>query len=95
MGKRVAVLVRDKNRQYEGLRTSLGLLLDDHQVTMVVLDHEIEMSEAYEDNLRNMEEMGGNLLSTVSENVQRHGFQPVTLAQLADRLKSYELIIPF
>ncbi len=28
MPKKVAVLIKDKERQYEGLRSSLGLLLD-------------------------------------------------------------------
>jgi hypothetical protein len=62
---------------------------------MVVLNHEVEMSEPYEDNLQNMVEMGGELLSTVEANVQKHGFKPLTPAQLADRLEDYELIIPF
>jgi hypothetical protein len=95
MSKKVAVLVRDKGRQYEGLRTSLGLLLEDHQVGMFVLNHEIELTEAYEDNLGFVEEMGGERLSNVSTNVEKHGFQSVSLADVAARLSSYDLVIPF
>ncbi len=36
MSKKVAVLIKDKARQYEGLRSSLGLLLDFHTVSMFV-----------------------------------------------------------
>jgi len=45
--KKAAVIIRDPEQQYEGLRTSLGLLLEDTQVQMFVLHHEIvKMDEA-------------------------------------------------
>ncbi len=95
MSKKVAVLVRDKHRQYEGLRTSLGLLLEDHQVSMFVLNHEIELTEEYEDNLGFVEEMGGDRLSNVAANVEKHGFKSVSLRDVASQLSDYELVIPF
>ena len=42
MGKKVAVLIKDKDRQYEGLRSSLGLLLEQHTVSMFVLEARVE-----------------------------------------------------
>jgi hypothetical protein len=50
MAKKVAVLIKEKERQYEGLRTSLGLLMEFHIVSMIVLNHEIELTEEYKDN---------------------------------------------
>jgi hypothetical protein len=41
MAKKVAVLIKEKERQYEGLRSSLGLLMEFHIVSMIVLNHEI------------------------------------------------------
>ncbi|MBW1814281.1 MAG: hypothetical protein JRJ39_11605, partial [Deltaproteobacteria bacterium] len=38
---KVAVLIKDVDQQYEGLRTSLGLLLEAASVQMYVLGHEI------------------------------------------------------
>ena len=95
MSKKVVVLIKDELRQYEGLRASLGLLLEDHAVSMVVLNHEIKLTEEYEDNLGFVEEMGGERLSNVEANVQKHGFQAVTLEELAGRLADYELVVPF
>ncbi len=95
MHKKVAVLIKDKERQYEGLRTSLGLLLENHVVSMFVLNHEIELTEEYEDNLAFIEEMGGRRLSNNDNNVQKHGFLPVTIEEIAGRLSDYELVIPF
>ena len=95
MGKKVAVLVRDKERQYEGLRSSLGLLLEDHQIDMFVLDHEVDMTEEYFDNMGFIDEMGGSRFSNVPANVEKHGFRQVTLAEVAARLRDHEVVIPF
>jgi hypothetical protein len=95
MGKTVAVLIRDKERQYEGLRSSLGLLLEDHKIDMFVLEHEVEMTEEYSDNMGFIDEMGGYRFSNVPANVEKHGFQRVSLDDVAARLREHEVVIPF
>ncbi len=95
MGKKVAVLIREKTRQYEGLRTSLGLLLENHIVSMFVLNHEIELTEEYLDNMRFIDELDGARYSDVADNVNKYGFQPVTLEEIALKLRENQVIIPF
>ncbi len=95
MGKTVAVLIKDKDRQYEGLRSSLGLLLESHAVSMFVLNHEIDMTEEYQDNMGFIDEMGGARYSNVPANCEKWGFKPVALEDLPERLKASELVIPF
>lgn len=95
MGKRVAVVIKDKDRQYEGLRSSLGLLLEKHVISMYVLNHEVEMTEEYQDNMGFIDEMGGARYSNVPGNVEKHGFQAVTLDDVAAKLRDAELVIPF
>ena len=95
MGKRVAVLIRDKDRQYEGLRSSLGLLLEKHIVSMFVLNHEVDMTEEYEDNMGFIDEMGGARYSNVPANVEKYGFTAVTMDEIPAKLKEAELVIPF
>jgi len=95
MGKRVAVVIKDKQRQYEGLRSSLGLLLEDHQIDMFVLNHEIDMTEEYFDNMGFIDEMGGSRFSNVPANVEKHGFQRVSLEEVAQRLGTHDVVIPF
>ncbi len=94
-GKKVAVLIKDKDRQYEGLRSSLGLLLEKHVISMFVLNHEVDMTEEYQDNMGFIDEMGGARYSDVPANVEKHGFKAVTLDELAAKLKENELVIPF
>ncbi len=95
MSKTVAVLIKDKKRQYEGLRTSLGLLLDFHTVSMFVLNHEIEMSEEYHDNMEFIDEMEGTRYSNITANVEKFGFVFVTLDEIAAKITDCDLIIPF
>jgi hypothetical protein len=95
MGKKVAVLIKDKDRQYEGLRSSLGLLLENHIVSMFVLNHEVEMTEEYEDNMGFIDEMGGARFSNVPANVEKYGFTAVTMDEIPAKLKETELVIPF
>ena len=95
MGKRVAVLIKEKERQYEGVRSSLGLLLGQHVVSMFVLNHEIEVPEEFLDNLSIIDEMGGDRYSNVASNGDKYGFQMVTIEQVAHQLKDNEVIIPF
>jgi hypothetical protein len=95
MGKKVAVLIKDKDRQYEGLRSSLGLLLEKHVISMFVLNHEVEMTEEYQDNMGFIDEMGGARYSNVPANVTKYGFQAVTLDDVPARLAENDLVIAF
>lgn len=95
MGKKVAVLIRDKNRQYEGLRSSLGLLMEFHIVSMIVLNHEIELTEEYQANMEFIDEMEGTRYSNVPANVQKHGFKMASLEEVACTLLEQDLVIPF
>jgi len=92
----IAVLIRDVHQQYEGLRTSLGLLLEAASVQMFVLNHEIgNMDEAYRENMEFIDEMEGERYSNNQANVEKYGFQPITIEEMVVKLKEADLIIPF
>lgn len=92
----VAVLIKDVEQQYEGLRTSLGLLLEASEVHMYVLNYEIgNMDEAYRDNMGFIDEMEGQRFSNNPANVEKYGFKPVTMDEIIERLKQADVIIPF
>jgi hypothetical protein len=95
MGKKVSVLIKDKDRQYEGLRSSLGLLLESHVVSMFVLDHEVEMTEEYSDNMGFIDEMGGTRYSNVPANVEKYGFRAVKIEEIPAKLEDQELVVAF
>ncbi|BBO71219.1 hypothetical protein DSCA_51490 [Desulfosarcina alkanivorans] len=94
--KRAAIIIKDTRQQYEGLRTSVGLLLAGMAVQMFVLHHEIEiMDEAYRDNMTFLDEIGGQRYSNNSENAEKYGFSHVTIGQAAEKVRLADIIIPF
>jgi hypothetical protein len=93
---KVAVLINSEKQQYEGLRSSLGMLLYSTNVEMYVIDHEIaNMDEAYEDNMGFLDEMEGERFSNNQANIEKYGFKAATIEEMAARLKAADLIIPF
>ena len=93
---KVAVLINSEKQQYEGLRSSLGMLLSITNVEMYVIDHEIgNMDEAYEDNMGFLDEMEGERFSNNPVNVEKYGFKPATIEEMAARLKAADIVIPF
>ena len=103
--KKAAVLIKDPLQQYEGLRTSLGLLLESVEVKMIVLDHEVsalaakdtdeEAWEEYHDNMEFIDEMDGERYSNNRENVDKHGFKHATPEETVAILKDADIVIPF
>jgi hypothetical protein len=93
--KKVAFLVRTKDELWEGMRSSLGLVIENNFVTMVVLDNEVEMTEAYQENLDWFVDMEGECYSNVPANVEKYGFKPITIEELGEKLKDMDTIVPF
>jgi hypothetical protein len=94
--KKVAVLIKNPDQQYEGLRSSLGMLLYNTQVQMFVLNKEIvAMDEAYEDNMGFLDEMEGERFSNNQVNVEKYGFNYASTEQIGEMLREADLVIPF
>jgi hypothetical protein len=93
--KKVAFLVRSQDELWEGMRSSLGLVIENNYVTMVVLDQEVEMTDDYKENLEWFVDMEGEYYSNVPANVEKHGFQPITIEELGEKLKDMDYIVPF
>lgn len=94
--KTVAVLVNDEEKQYEGLRSSLGMLLYNTFVQMFVVDKEIaNMDEAYSDNMGFLDEMEGERYSNNQTNVEKYGFKYASIEEMGEMLRKADLVIPF
>ncbi len=94
--KTVAVLINNAEQQFEGLRTSLGLLLYNTWVQMFVVNEEIaNMDEAYHDNIEFLDEMEGERFSNNKANVEKYGFQYASIEEIGEMLRKADLVIPF
>lgn len=94
--KKVAVLIDNVDSQYEGLRSSLGMLLYNTEVQMFVLNHEVaHMDSAYKDNMEFLDEMEGERFSNNQANVEKYGFKYATTEQIGEMLREADLVIPY
>jgi hypothetical protein len=94
--RKVAVLIKEPEQQYEGLRSSLGMLLYNTEVQMFVLNNEIaDMDEKYQDNMGFLDEMEGERFSNNKANVEKYGFKYATTEQIGEMLRLADIVIPF
>jgi hypothetical protein len=91
---KVAFVVRTKDELWEGLRSSLGLIIENNEVVMAVLDQEVAMTPEYSESLEWFLEMEGKIYSNNPAN-EEHGFETVTIEDLGEKLKEMDFIIPF
>jgi hypothetical protein len=94
--QRAAIIVKDPQQQFEGLRTSVGLLLAGISVQLFVLHHEIEnMDDASRKDIAFLDENGGMCFSNNRENVAKFGFGFLSMEAAAQKIGQADLIIPF
>jgi len=90
MGKKMAVLVRE--RQQEALRMAVGITLMDDLIDVYVLDRQVEDSEMNALNLETIEMMDMKLYTNFKGN---GNMTLLSNDEIADRLLEYDHIIPY
>ena len=90
MGKKIAVLVRD--RQGEGLRMSVGVTLMDDTIDVYVLDRKVESNADNDLNLETIKDMDMKLATNTKENA---GMDYISTEDLAQKLLDYDHVVPF
>lgn len=100
----VAVISKDRETQFEALRIALGAVLEDHKVDLYILRNKLDFDymrtignecvDEFKYNLEGLLEMGGSLYSDVKEN-EKFGFKILSLDEIIEKLKEYDVIIPY
>ncbi len=90
MGKKIAVLVRD--RQGEALRMSVGITLMDDTIDVYVLDSKVESNDDNDLNIETIKDMDMKLATNTKENA---GMDYISNEELAKKLLEYDHIIPY
>jgi len=97
---KVAIIIRDPNNYWEGLRSGLGLGLEMILTDTFVIG-EVEMPddriEGYKENLEFLkEELDGNHYTDNLGNVKKWDlFEYMSMDEMNKKLCEYDLIIPF
>jgi hypothetical protein len=98
--KNVAVIIRDVNNQWEGLRSTLGMAIDFESPHMFVIgklqipDNKVAI---YRESLEYLADVleGKNFTDNKTNLEKWDFFEYMTLDEIAQKLPEYDLIIPF
>ncbi len=94
--KKVCFMYRHPDYAIDGIRSALGLAVENMYSYGVVLDTEIpKLDETTLESIEMLRDMEGEVYSTVSANVEKNGFEALTLEELGEKLRDMTHIIPY
>lgn len=94
--KKVCLMYRHPDYAIDGIRSALGLAVENMYAYGVVMDVEIpQLDELTLESIEMLRDMEGDVFSTVPANVEKNGFEPLTLEELGEKLREMTHIIPY
>ncbi len=98
--RKVAVIIKDAENQWEGLRSSLGLgveMIDTHLFVIGEIQMRDDRVEGYKDNLEYLQDdLEAETYTNNKANVEKWDFfEYMSLDDMGKKLREYDLIIPF
>lgn len=94
--KKVCLMYRHPDYAIDGIRSALGLAVENMYAYGVVLDTEIpQLDELTQESIEMLRDMEGEVYSTVPANVEKNGFEAITVEELGEKLREMTHIIPY
>jgi hypothetical protein len=94
--KKVCFMYRHEDYAIDGIRSALGLAVENMYSYGVVMDKEIEkLDELNQESLEMLRDMEGEVYSTVPANVEKNDFEPITIEELGEKLREMTHIVPY
>ena len=94
--KKVCLMYRHEDYAVDGIRSALGLAVENMYSYGVVMDTEIPtLDELTQESIEMLRDMEGDVYSTVPANVEKNGFEALTIDELGEKLREMTHIIPY
>jgi len=94
--KKVCLMYRNKDYAIDGIRSALGLAVENMYAYGVVMDVEIPpLDELTQESIEMLRDMEGDVFSTVPANVEKNGFEALTIEELGEKLREMTHIVPY
>lgn len=94
--KKVCLMYRHPDYAIDGIRSALGLAVENMYAYGVVMDTEIPaLDELTQESIEMLRDMEGEVYSTVPANVEKNGLEAITLEELGEKLREMTHIIPY
>jgi hypothetical protein len=89
-------MYRNKDYTVDGMRSALGLAVENMYSYGVVMDAEMEkLDEHNMESLEMLRDMEGEIYSTVPANVEKNQLESIDLEELGEKLRDMDIIVPY
>jgi len=96
MSKKACFLFVNKEYTLDGIRSALGLAVENMYAYGVVMYNELtDVSEYHKENIEWVRDMEGDVFTTVEANVEKNGLTPITLEEIGEKLRDMDIIVPY
>ena len=94
--KKVCFMYRHEDYAVDGIRSALGLAVENMYAYGVVIGREIpEFDELTKESIEMLREMEGDVFSTEQVNVEKNDFTAISIEELGEKLREMTHIIPY
>ncbi len=100
--EKVAILVKESRDSWEGVRSTLGLLVENLWAACFFIDCPVELpadksDEEFAENLEMLvEDLEGEVFTTVQADADKYEFMAYcSLEEMPAKIKQYQLVVPF
>ena len=96
MSKKVCFMYPSSEYIFDGIRSALGLAVENMFAYGVVMYNELqEISEYQKENIDWMRDMEGEVYTIPESNAEKHGLAKITLEELGQKLREMDVIVPY
>jgi len=94
--KKVCFMYRNKDYAVDGIRSALGLAVENMYSYGVVMDNEIEKLDEHNiESIEMLRDMEGEIYSTIQANVDNNGFESIDIEELGEKLREMDIVVPY
>ena len=96
MSKKVCFISRHKDYVHDGMRSALGLAVENMYAYCAVLDVEVPLFDEYnKGNVDWIRDMEGEVYSNVDANVETNELTKISIEELGQKMREMEIIVPY
>ena len=93
---KVCFMYRNKGYAVDGIRSALGLAVENMYAYGVVMDHEMDKLDEHNiESIEMLRDMEGEIYSTVPANCEKNQLEAMTIEELGEKLRDMTYVIPY
>ena len=94
--KKVCFMYKNKDYAVDGMRSALGLAVENMYSYGVVLDAEIDkLDDNQQESLEMLRDMEGDVFSNVPAACEANGLEAISIEELGEKLREMTVVIPY